>query len=117
MRVFAHWGWCDYIIPWSKPRVFAVRLLVVFWIGFLAPMAAQANPQGGTVTNGTASITSAGNTETITQSTQNAVINWQSFNIGAKQTTKFVQPDANATTLNRVNAGNPSQILGTHFVV
>jgi filamentous hemagglutinin family protein len=92
-------------------RVSSQALCVLLLLSVTSP--ADANPQGGTVTNGSASISSSGNTETITQSTQNAVINWQSFNIGANQITRFVQPKANATTLNRVNAGNPSQILGT----
>ena len=62
---------------------------------------------------GTATITSSGTTETINQSTQKAVIDWGSFNIAPNETTKFNQPNSSSTTLNRVNAGNPSQILGT----
>ena len=73
---------------------------------------AEANPTGGIVTNGSATITSSGSTEDINQSTQRAVINWDSFNIAPNQTTVFNQPSSSSVTLNRVNASNPSQILG-----
>ena len=48
----------------------------------LAP--ALANPLGGQVVGGSAAIAGQGTSSvTVTQSSQNAVINWQSFNIGA----------------------------------
>ena len=72
-----------------------------------------AQPVGGVVVNGGATIqNSAGNT-TINQSTQNAVINWQSFNISAGQSVQFVQPNASSVALNRVVGSDPSSILGT----
>ena len=67
---------------------------------------------GGVVIDGAASISAAGNTTTITQSTQNAIINWNSFSIGAGQTANFVQPNVNAAILNRVTGGSLSQIAG-----
>lgn len=74
---------------------------------------AFAQPVGGVVVNGGATIqNSAGNT-TINQSTQNAVINWQSFSIEAGQVVQFVQPNTSSVTLNRVVGGDPSSILGT----
>ncbi|MBX9847519.1 MAG: S8 family serine peptidase [Xanthobacteraceae bacterium] len=76
---------------------------------------ALANPLGGQVVGGSAAIGGTGtSTVTVTQSSQNAVINWQSFNIGAGETTRFIQPNSSATMLNRVTGDpNPSQILGT----
>ena len=72
-----------------------------------------ANPQGGSVVGGSATIANTQNTTTITQSTKNAIINWQSFNIAPQETTKFIQPDASSTTLNRVTGGGgSSQIYG-----
>ncbi|BAP87656.1 filamentous haemagglutinin family outer membrane protein [Burkholderiales bacterium GJ-E10] len=50
---------------------------------------------------------------TITQATQNAAINWQSFNIGSNQSVTFVQPNASAVALNRVLGPDPSNIWGT----
>lgn len=74
---------------------------------------ALAQPAGGVVAAGAASIsTGAGNT-TINQSSQNAVINWQSFNIAAGQSVQFVQPGSSSVALNRVLGGNPSSILGS----
>ena len=62
---------------------------------------------------GSATITTSGNTETITQKSQNAVIDWSQFNIGGKETTKFVDPNSSSLTVNRVHDMNPSKILGT----
>ena len=74
---------------------------------------ALANPTGGTVIDGAAAITAAGNTLTVTQSTDRAIINWQGFSIGANEMTQFVQPGVNSAVLNRVTGGDPSAILGT----
>ena len=46
--------------------------------------AAQALPAGGAVAAGAASLTGGGNLLTVNQSSQNAVINWQSFNIAQR---------------------------------
>src|SRR6478672_2290074 len=59
----------------------------------------HALPQGGGVAAGTASIAGGSSSTTITQTTANAVINWQSFSIGAGQAVQFIQPGANAVTL------------------
>ena len=79
----------------------------------LAP--AAANPLNGQVVAGSAAVSGTGTANvTVTQTSQNAVINWGTFNIGAGQTTQFVQPNSTATVLNRVTGDpNPSQIFGT----
>jgi filamentous hemagglutinin family protein len=74
---------------------------------------AYALPVGGVVSAGSATIGSGGGTTTITQASQNAAINWQSFNIGTGETVNFVQPNASATALNRVLGADPSSILGS----
>jgi filamentous hemagglutinin family protein len=75
---------------------------------------AFANPQGGQVAAGAASITGQGTaTVTVNQSSQSVIINWNTFNIAAGELTKFVQPSASAIALNRVIGGlGPSQIYG-----
>ncbi|RZJ24854.1 MAG: filamentous hemagglutinin N-terminal domain-containing protein, partial [Haliea sp.] len=73
---------------------------------------ANAAPAGGTVAAGTARISSAANTTTVTQSSQAAVINWQSFGIAAGESVRFVQPGASAVVLNRVTGPDPSAIYG-----
>lgn len=79
-----------------------------------AQMTCFANPTGGVVVNGDAIIqnTLPGIT-TITQSTDRAVIDWQSFSIGVGERTNFIVPDATSATLNRVLGGDPSILNGT----
>jgi len=43
----------------------------------------------------------------------NAVLNWQHFNIAAGETTIFQQPSAQSIVWNRINDPNPSQIFGS----
>jgi len=73
---------------------------------------AYALPNGGSVTAGGAIITSTGTSTTISQSTANAAINWQSFSIGQGEAVQFVQPNSSSITLNRVLGPDPSSILG-----
>jgi filamentous hemagglutinin family protein len=79
-----------------------------------APPGAFANPLGGQVAGGQATIQGQGTpTVTVTQGSQNAIINWYTFNIGAGETTQFVQPNASSIALNRVVGGlGPSEIYG-----
>ncbi|PJI76948.1 filamentous hemagglutinin family protein [Polynucleobacter brandtiae] len=72
-----------------------------------------AAPLGGMVVDGSASIASSGNKTIITQSTPKAVINWQSFDVGAGQAVQFIQPNASSVALNRVIGSSPSNILGS----
>src|ERR1700716_43467 len=72
----------------------------------LGVIAAAANPLGSQVVGGTANVQGQGTSRvTVTQSTDKAIINWQTFNIGTGETTRFVQPDASSVTLNRVTGG------------
>ncbi|WP_143070642.1 filamentous hemagglutinin N-terminal domain-containing protein, partial [Polynucleobacter sp. QLW-P1DATA-2] len=78
---------------------------------FAAP-AANALPTNGQVAAGQASISQSGNVMNINQSTQRAVINWDSFNVGKNATVNFNQPNSGASTLNRVNGASQSMING-----
>jgi filamentous hemagglutinin family protein len=63
----------------------------------------------------TQSVDAAGQTQVgIRQTTANAILNWKSFNVGARTTLNFDQQGhASWVALNRVEAGiAPSQILG-----
>lgn len=71
---------------------------------------AGALPTGGQVTAGQAAIQTQGSTMDIVQASQRAAINWQSFNIGSAATVNFVQPNAQAITLNRV-VGNERAVI------
>jgi filamentous hemagglutinin family protein len=72
---------------------------------------ALANPSGMTVVSGTASAAASGSTLNITAS-QNAVLNWQTFNIAANETVNFHQPSSISIVWDRILDANPSQILG-----
>ncbi|MFH1869181.1 MAG: filamentous hemagglutinin N-terminal domain-containing protein [Pseudomonadota bacterium] len=77
-----------------------------------APPAATALPTGGQVVAGEASIQQAGAAMTIRQATDQAILNWQSFNIGASASVNFIQPGASSVALNRVLGTDPSAIYG-----
>src|SRR3990167_6936282 len=79
---------------------------------FLLSSAIFANPVLDNVAAGQVSIEQAPNTTTINQTSQKAIINWQSFNIAAPETTHFQQP-ADGIALNRISpAQGASQIYG-----
>ncbi len=70
-------------------------------------------PVGGVVSAGSAGIASSGGTTTITQTSQNTAINWQSFSIAQTEAVRFVQPNSSSVALNRVLGSDPSSILGS----
>lgn len=73
-----------------------------------------ANPAGGTVTSGTATINGEGTAAvTVTQTTDKTAINWTSFGIGSGESVTFVQPGTNSIALNRVTGTDASAIYGT----
>jgi filamentous hemagglutinin family protein len=75
---------------------------------------AQTLPTNGSVAAGSASISSPrAGTLNINQSSNQAIINWQSFSVGAGGTVNFNQPGASSATLNRVTGSTPSSIAGT----
>jgi filamentous hemagglutinin family protein len=86
---------------------------LAFALACLLPLGAAANPTGGTVTSGSATLSTSGSTLTITTGTSGTVINWNSFSIGAGETTRFNQPNASSATLNRVTGASSSSINGS----
>src|SRR5579864_3544041 len=97
------------------PRAAGLVTVVVLAAAPLLAVPAVAGPNGGTVVGGSATIQGQGSAAvTINQSSQNAIINWQTFNIGTGETTTFNQPNSAATALNRVIGGQgPSFLNGT----
>ena len=71
-----------------------------------------ANPTGLTVVSGSATTQTSGAQLNITTS-QNAFLNWQSFNIGAGERTVFNQPNNYSVVVNRINGQSASQIYGS----
>ena len=90
---------------------FARKLIFVAVAACFVASAALANPTGPAVVNGTATIQQTGNLLQITNS-PNAIINWQSYSIGAGEITRFLQQSASSAVLNRIISQNPSAILG-----
>lgn len=78
----------------------------------LAPNA-HALPAGGTVSAGSVTFAGAPGALRINQSSQNAAINWQSFNIRSGESVVFAQPNSTSVALNRVTGGNPAVIMGS----
>ncbi|MBV9568237.1 MAG: filamentous hemagglutinin N-terminal domain-containing protein, partial [Hyphomicrobiales bacterium] len=77
------------------------------------PAAIPANmlPQGGHFVAGSGSIGTQGLTETITQTSQRGIIDFNSFSIGKSGTVKI--NNGVGATLDRVTGGSLSQIFGT----
>ncbi len=69
-------------------------------------------PAGGQVMAGDVSIAQAGSAMTLTQTSRHAIVNWQSFNLGASEQLHIAQHGADAAMLARVVGGDPSQLLG-----
>jgi len=68
-------------------------------------------PGGATVTAGQASIAASGSNMLIDQASRNAIINWNSFSIGAGGTVNF--NNGSGATLNRVTGTDVSGIHGS----
>ena len=83
-----------------------------------APLAPAPNalPTNGQVVAGSASIsqtqTPTAATMNVNQTSQRAVINWDSFNVGKNAAVNFNQPNASSVTLNRVTGATQSMIDG-----
>ena len=87
------------------------NLVVAGLVGSLT--LAQALPQNGQVSSGTATVVQGSGLTTITQTSQNASLNWSSFNVAQGERVVFAQPNANAIALNRIADTRASQILGS----
>src|SRR5690606_32072960 len=76
--------------------------------------AVDALPTGGAVVAGSATISSPGAAQMgITQSSDRAVIEWDTFDIGQNAEVAFSQPNSSSIALNRVIGGAaPSRIAG-----
>ncbi|MBG79022.1 MAG: hypothetical protein CL570_08360 [Alphaproteobacteria bacterium] len=78
----------------------------------LLPARATAAPQGGVVSAGQATISYNAAKTDIVQSSNKAIIDWQSFDISAGEHTQFHQPSSSSITLNRVHDSKASEING-----
>jgi filamentous hemagglutinin family protein len=64
------------------------------------------------VTSGAATAVASKNALTVNQTSNNAILNWSSFNIAANNSVVFNQPGTSSIALNRIFQASPSQIFG-----
>ncbi|KSB88761.1 hypothetical protein AS593_04965 [Caulobacter vibrioides] len=98
----------------NKLRLIATTSLTLTLAAMASQAVAQdALPTGGSVVAGSATIGGqSGGAQTITQTSQKAVIDWTSFNVGQGNSLTFVTPNADGATLNRVTGTTGSTIAG-----
>ena len=85
-------------------------MVLILIPSYLPPV--LANPSGGTVVGGAATISTGPGQVTVRQGSDRAVVNWGSFSIRQGETTTFVQPSSRSAVLNRVTGGGASQLDG-----
>jgi filamentous hemagglutinin family protein len=90
----------------------AQKIAVITVMLSILASAVYAGPEGGEVVGGQGAISNSGAETLINQSSQRLAVEWQSFNVGAGETVRFVQPSATAAVLNLIHDQNPSQIFG-----
>jgi len=89
-------------------------LVAAVCVAAVPAFASDVLPTNGTVSAGSASIVRTNpSTLNINQSTNQAIINWNSFSVGHGDTVNFNQPGTSSATLNRVTGTTPSWIAGT----
>lgn len=95
-----------------NPKAIVLALASAGLVG-LPITTAHANPQGANVVAGNVTIQQENATKLgITQTSNKAIVDWQSFSIGANEHTQIYMPSANSVILNRVVGQDPSSILG-----
>ncbi len=86
------------------------------WAQAGPPPAAKQLPTGAQVAAGSVSIsqsqTATAASMAISQSSAKAIVNWQTFNVGANAKVSITQPSSTSVLLNRVQSSDPSQIFG-----
>ena len=80
-----------------------VNYPVAYLSGTTPTVVLPTNPQ---IIAGGVQINQSGNTMTVTESSQSAVVNWGSFNISKNGEVDFLQPNTQAIILNRVENGS-----------
>ncbi|MBT9371277.1 MBG domain-containing protein [Rhizobium sp. CSW-27] len=93
----------------------STALSLVLQVGLAPALPAHADPlpTGASVAAGQASVATSGTAMTVTQSSDKAIVNWNSFSVGSGYSVNFVQPDQTSAILNRVTGATTSTIAGS----
>ncbi len=97
---------------WRRPCWNKFLRCLCAWLIFTHAIPLRANPEGGVVSAGNATITSNASTVRINQHSDRAVIDWRGFDIAPNERTEFQQPGSGSIALNRVNSNAASRIDG-----
>ncbi len=89
----------------------ALVLLSALTLG--TPQAHAANAADASVSSGTGTVATQGNTTTINQVSQRLAIDWTQLSTRANEALVFNQPNASAIALNRITGSSPSEFLGS----
>ncbi|MEJ2131157.1 MAG: filamentous hemagglutinin N-terminal domain-containing protein, partial [Gammaproteobacteria bacterium] len=84
---------------------------VTAWACAQCAMAQPALPTNGSVTRGSATINTTAATMTVNQTSQRAVIDWGSFDIGSGASVAFTQPATTSVAVNRVGPGAGQSVI------
>ncbi len=96
--------------------VSAVLIPVIFPYLILGPKLLYALPQDWTVESGDVSFNVSEDNSMLTiNASNNAIINFGSFNIGQGEMVQFIQPGMDSSVLSRVTGGGSSDIFGSLF--
>ncbi len=98
---------------WSARRRRVLAAAVIALVEAQGQRRAAAMPGGGQVVAGSAGISSSGNAMVVRQATNRAIINWNQFSVGARESVTFDLPTKLSAVLNRVTTLTPSEIDGT----
>ncbi|MFM5914122.1 MAG: filamentous hemagglutinin N-terminal domain-containing protein, partial [Chakrabartia godavariana] len=79
----------------------------------MSPAHAEDLPTGASVSAGQVAIAQTASTLNINQTSDKAIINWQTFDIASGASVNYTLPSSKSFTLNRVIGDNPTKILGS----
>jgi hypothetical protein len=98
----------------EESQPLGIKNILVFASTVFFVNIAYSNPSLDNVAAGNVTVSQTATTTTVNQASQQAIINWNSFNIAAGEKTQFVQPNSSSVALNRINPSQgASQIYGS----
>jgi len=94
-------------------HLFLIVLVALFNVLVTSALSAEKLPKGEVVVSGDVSISQNEQAMLIDQSSNQTIIEWNSFDIGQNNSVTFQQPSISSSALNRVMSGNPTTLAGT----